>query len=107
MAKLTKKEVLHVAKLSNLHLTEKEIVKFLPQLSKIVDFIGNLNEVDTKDVKPTTQTTGLTNVTREDKVVSENILSQEKALSGTDNVHNGLFKVPAILSERTTSWIPH
>jgi len=102
MTKLTKKEVLHVAKLSNLQLTDKEISKFLPQLSKIVEFIGNLNEVDTKNIEPTTQTTGLTNVTREDKVVSENMLTQEEALSGTSNTYNGLFKVPAVLSERTT-----
>ena len=102
MSKLTKKEVLHVAKLSNLHLTEKEIKKLLPQLSKIVDFISNLNEVDTNDIEPTTQTTGLTNVTREDKVVSENMLTQDEALSGTDNVYNSLFKVPAILENRSS-----
>ena len=57
--------------------------------------------MDTKDVEPTSQTTGLTNVTRSDEVVTGNILTQDDALSGTDNAHNGYFKVPAILSERT------
>lgn len=101
MVKLTKKEVLHVAKLSNLILTDAEIKKLTPQLSMIVDFIGQLSEVNVKDVEPTSQTTGLTNVIREDKIISENILTQEQALSGTDNTFNGLFKVSAILENRT------
>lgn len=99
--KLTKTDVLHVAKLSNLTLTEDEIKKFTPQLSKIVDFISQLSEVDTSSVRPTSQTTGLTNVFREDVVISENMLSQEEALSGTDNIKNGLVKVPKILEGRT------
>ena len=101
MAKLTKKEVLHVAELSNLKLTDSEIKKFTPQLSKIVEFVGALSEVDTDGILPTSQTTGLTNILREDVIKPENILSQDKALSGTDNSHNGLFKVPAVLTERS------
>lgn len=100
MARLTKKQVLHVAQLSNLTLTDAEIEKFTPQLDKIIEFVGALNEVDTTDVEPTSQTTGLSNVTREDKVIVENILNQEEALSGTDG-HNGYFKVPSILTNRT------
>lgn len=101
MIKLSKKDVLYVAKLSNLKLTEAEIKKFTPQLSKIVEFVGNLNEVDTKNIEPTNQTTGLTNVLREDLIKPEIGLTQDRALSGTDNTYNGYFKVSAILSERT------
>ena len=106
-SKLTKKDVLHVAELSNLKLTESEIEKYLPQLSKIVDFVGALSEVDTSDVHPTSQTTGLTNVLRDDvlrssfAIKSDNSLTADEALSGTDNTQNDLFKVPAILSERS------
>jgi aspartyl-tRNA(Asn)/glutamyl-tRNA(Gln) amidotransferase subunit C len=99
--KLTKKQVQHVAELSNLTLTDQEVNKFSPQLSKIVDFIGQLSEVDTEGVEPTNQTTGLSNVYREDVVNPVNILSVAKATSGTENVHNDLFKVPAILTGRT------
>jgi aspartyl-tRNA(Asn)/glutamyl-tRNA(Gln) amidotransferase subunit C len=101
MAKLTKKDVIHVAELSNLNLSEKEIDKFLPQLSKIVEFVDVLSEVDTKDIKPTSQTTGLVNVLREDAIKSDQMLSQDASISGTDSSHNNLFKVPAILSERS------
>jgi aspartyl-tRNA(Asn)/glutamyl-tRNA(Gln) amidotransferase subunit C len=100
MAKLTKKEVKHVADLSNLVLTEEEITKFTPQLDKIIEFVSTLDEVDTTNVEPTSQTTGLVNVTREDVVVSENMLTQDEALSNTDG-HNGYFKVSSILTNRT------
>lgn len=101
MASLKKSDVLHVAELSHLKLSEAEIKKLTPQLSKIVEFIGSLNEVDTSDVEPVSQVTGLFNVYREDIVRVENILPKNKTLSGTDDVHNGLFKVKAILSERS------
>ncbi len=100
MAKLTKKEVKHVADLSNIVLTEEEIAKFTPQLDKIIEFVSTLDEVDTKNVEPTSQTTGLKNVLRDDIVKSDELLSQEEALSNTDG-HNGYFKVKAILTNRT------
>lgn len=101
MAKLTKKDVLHVAKLANLNLKEDEVDKFLPQLSSIVEFISKLNEVDTNQVEPTSQTTGLTNVYRNDEPNLGNCLSQEEATSGTSQIYNGYFKVKAILTERS------
>ena len=88
--KLSKKQVLHVAQLSNLKLTKAEIKKFTPQLAKIIDFVGALNEVDTSNTKPTSQTTGLVNVTRVDEVKVENILTLD-----------GYYKVPALLTNRT------
>ncbi len=100
MAKVTKKDVKHVADLSNLVLTEEEIAKFTPQLDKIIEFVSTLNEVDTSNVEPTSQTTGLTNILREDVAKSDNSLSQEEALSNTEG-NNGFFKVKAILTNRT------
>ena len=101
MAKLSKTDVLHVAKLAKLDLGDAEIKKFLPQLSDVIDFVSQLNEVDTKGVEPTAQVTGLTDVFREDEADSINVLSSDKALGGTDKVYNGYFKVGAILTERS------
>ena len=101
MAKLTKTDVLHIAELARLKLTESEVLKFLPQLSTIVDYIGNLSKIDTSKVDATSQTTGLVDVFREDRVVSDGSLSQDEALSGTEETYNGYFKVGAILTERT------
>ncbi len=101
MVKLTKDEVLHVAKLAKLDLTEDEIEKFTPQLSNVINFVSELSEADTQDVEPTSQTTGLENIRREDKAISGDSLTQDQSLSGTDKTHNGYFRVKAILEGRT------
>lgn len=101
MANLTKDDVLHVANLAKLELTEDEIKKFTPQLSDIINRISELNKVDTSGVEPTSQTTGLENVYRDDAVDATKSFTQEQALSGSDKTYNGYFKVKAILSERT------
>ncbi len=85
----------HVAKLANLPLTENEEKLFEKQLSDVLQYIEKLGEVDTKNVIPTSQVTGLENVTRED--VTEVSLSQEKALSNTKAHHKGSFQVKGIL----------
>ncbi len=63
------KKVQHIAKLARLGITPEESEKFAKQLTDIFSYIEKLNEIKTDDVIPTSQVTGLTNVTREDKVV--------------------------------------
>lgn len=100
MSKLTKADVLHVAKLAKLDLTESEIKKFLPQLSNVIEHFGEMNKVDTSGVEPTSQTTGLEDVFRGDEI-KESSITQDMALSGTEKTYNGYFKVPAILEGRS------
>lgn len=88
-------DVKHVAKLANLPLSSKEEKKFEKQLSSILDYVEQLNSVDTKDVDITSQVTNLENVTREDK--PDLSLDQEEALLNTKSKHNGFFKVGMIL----------
>lgn len=71
MAKLTRADVEHVALLAKLKLSKKEIPLYQKQLSKIVDYVSELSGVDTKNTRPTSQTTGLENVFREDKVTND------------------------------------
>lgn len=87
----------HVAKLANLPLTSEEKKKFETQLEETIKYVENLNEVDTKGIEPTSQVTGLENVTREDVVAPS--LTQEEALSNAKSTHNGFFKVKGILSD--------
>lgn len=89
MATLTRDDVIHIAQLSNLALTDSEIDKFTPQLLKILEFVDKLSEVDTDGVEPTVNTTGLENVLREDEVVPSQISI------------NDFFKVKSILKNRT------
>lgn len=101
MAKLSKADVIKVAKLAKLELTNKEIDNYLKQLSKVVDYVGELAEVNTSGVEATSQTTGLRNVYRVDEVSDGQVLSQDEATSGTDKIHNDYFLVDAILSEKS------
>lgn len=90
-------DVSHIAKLAQLPLSDEEKKRFEKQLEETITYVENLNEVDTKGVEPTSQVTGLENVTRED--VARPSLTQEEALLNTKSKHNGLFKVNAIFEE--------
>lgn len=92
-------DIKKVAKLANIPLTTEEESKFQRQLSAVIDFVKQLSEVDTSDIKPTSQTTGLENITREDLIKTETHLSQMQATSGTDKIHNGYFVVPSIFAK--------
>lgn len=88
-------DVKHVAHLAELPLKDEEIKKLEEQLESTLDYIQQLDEVDTKNIEPTSQVTGLENITRED--IATESLTQEQALSNSDETHNGLFKVKGIL----------
>ena len=88
-------DIFHVAKLANLPLTDEEKKKFEKQLEETISYIQNLNEVDATGIEPTSQVTGLENVTRDDIVKPS--LSQEDALKNAKSTHNGFFKVKGIL----------
>ncbi len=88
--------VRHIATLANLTLTEDEVVKFERQLTETLQYIAQLQKVDTSKIIPTNQVTGLTNIFRED-VVSPS-LSQEDALKNVRNIKNGFIQVKGILN---------
>lgn len=100
MGSLSRDDVLHVAKLAKLTLTSNEIEKFQEQLSKIVDYISQLSEVDTSNLEPTSQTTGLENVFRTDELKPTGF-TQDEAFSGTDKTHNSYFAVDAVLNKES------
>lgn len=70
MATLSDDDVRHIAKLCRLNLSDAEVKKFAPELNNILDYIAKLQEVDTSNVEPTPQPTGITNRFREDEIVS-------------------------------------
>ncbi len=65
---ITQDELRHLAKLAKLELSDDELVKLTPQLDDILEFVSQLEEVNTKGVAETHQTTGLQNVYREDAI---------------------------------------
>jgi len=68
MAKLTREDVLKLAQLARLDLSEDEIEKYRAELSDILQYVEQLQSVDTAGLKPTNQVTGLTNVMRPDEI---------------------------------------
>lgn len=90
-------DVSHIAKLANLPLSPNEKTKFESQLTETLDYVKQLEEIDTKNAEPTSQVTGLENVTREDVVIPS--MPQEDALKNAKSTYNGFFKVPAIMEE--------
>lgn len=89
-------DVKKVAKLANLTLTPDEENEFDKQLTDIVGYIEKLNSIDTSNIKPTAQVTGLKNRTRNDDFADDN-LSQDEALSGGYETYNGLFVVKKLV----------
>ncbi len=89
-------DIKSVAKLANLTLNSNEEDKFSKQLEETTEYIRSLDEVDTNDLDPTSQVTGLENITREDEVKPS--LTQDQALSNAKSTHNGFFKVKGILN---------
>lgn len=68
MSKLSRDDITKLARLARLDLTEAEIEEYGTELSAILQYVEQLQEVDVTDLKPTNQVTGLTNVTRGDVV---------------------------------------
>jgi aspartyl-tRNA(Asn)/glutamyl-tRNA(Gln) amidotransferase subunit C len=68
MAKLTREDVLKLARLARLELSEDEIEEFSGELTEILQYVEQLQSVDVKSLEPTNQVTGLTNVTRPDEI---------------------------------------
>lgn len=97
--KITTEDVAKVAKLASLTLSDDEIKKFPEQFNKTIEVIDQLSELDTSNVKPTSQVIDLKNITRPDVVDTERVLSQASALSNAKKTHNGYFVVKQILNK--------
>lgn len=83
-------DVKKVAKLANLPLTSDEEEKYSEQLSKILDYVEQLNKVDTEGVEPTFNVTELSNVMRKDEV-GDCTISQEDVLSNASAKKDGFI----------------
>ncbi|MGT2912109.1 Asp-tRNA(Asn)/Glu-tRNA(Gln) amidotransferase subunit GatC [Streptococcus cameli] len=95
--KISEEEVRHVAKLSKLTFSDEETTAFATSLTKIVDMVELLNEVDTTGVAITTTMADRKTVIRED--VAEKGTDREELFKNVPEKENHYIKVPAILEE--------
>ncbi|MCC7201367.1 MAG: Asp-tRNA(Asn)/Glu-tRNA(Gln) amidotransferase subunit GatC [Nitrospirae bacterium] len=93
--KITRREVEHVAKLARLALRDEEIEVLATQLSNILTYVEKLNELDTKNVDPTSHVLPVKNVLREDIVRTS--LDREKVLGNAPDRTEEFFRVPKVI----------
>jgi aspartyl-tRNA(Asn)/glutamyl-tRNA(Gln) amidotransferase subunit C len=93
--KLSREEVLHIARLARVGLTEEDVNRLREQLSNILEHFEALKQVDTTDVPPTAQSIPLQNVTKDDKVKPS--LPQEQTLANAPRKDGEFFRVKAVL----------
>ena len=97
MAKITKEEVKKVAHLARLELNENEIKSHAEQLEKILEYIKQLEKIDTEDVPCTTRAIEVINVFRKDE--KKNLDCTEEFLELAPSREDNYFKVPKIINE--------
>jgi aspartyl-tRNA(Asn)/glutamyl-tRNA(Gln) amidotransferase subunit C len=93
--KLSRAQVMEIAELAKLELTELEIEQFAGQLSDVLDYASRLEQLDTQDIPPTATVLPLKSVMREDVVRPS--LPPEQALANAPDSIEGQFRVNAVL----------
>jgi aspartyl-tRNA(Asn)/glutamyl-tRNA(Gln) amidotransferase subunit C len=86
MTKLTRDDVLKLAQLARIDLTDEEVEKFAAEFTEILGYVEQLDTVDVAGLQPTSQVTGLVNVTRKDEVIKYGYKASEllKNVPATD-----------------------
>ena len=95
--KLSREEVLHLATLCRLGLSEEEMERLQEQLSHILENFEVMQQLDTSDIPPTAYPIPLENVVREDEVAPS--LPQSDILANAPRQEEGYFRVKAVLEQ--------
>lgn len=93
--KITKEEVLHVAKLAKLSLSEEETTKLQSDMESIIEFANTLSELDTKDVFATAHARPMKNAFREDVIKPS--YDREEILKNAPQAEDDGFAVPKVV----------
>ena len=94
---ITREEVLHVARLARLSLPEAEVERLREQLSAILDYVKQLDRLDTRDVVPTSHALEMGTPFRDDVV--EPFGDREALLANAPDRQNDCFRVPRIIED--------
>ena len=97
MASISRDDVLHVARLARLHLSDEEVDRLQAQLSNILEAIETLRDVDTSHVGPTASVIRLENVMRDDEPRPP--MAREAALANAPLRDDPFLRVPTVLEE--------
>lgn len=86
-----------IAKLANIPVTSEEKKTLAEGFTKVLGVLDELKSANVKSIEPTSQVTGLENVTREDEVDVTRMFTQEDALANAPKKHNGFIVVDRVL----------
>lgn len=92
---LTREEVLHIAALARLELSDDEVERYRQQLSDILDYAARLQSLDTSHIPPTSSVLPARQVLRPDEPTPG--LPRQTLLDGAPRVDDGQFRVPPVL----------
>jgi len=93
--KLSREDVLKLAKLSRLKLTSEEVEQYRTELSAILEYVEQLENAETEGLEPTYQVTGLTNVFRKDEVKDQ--VAHEELMKNAPDSENRQIKVKRMI----------
>lgn len=96
MATLSRDDVLKLARLARISLSDAEVEEFSGELSAILQYVEQLSSVDVEGLKPTNQVTGLTNVMRKDEVIDYGYAPAD-LLKNVPAVENNQLKVKRMI----------
>lgn len=96
MSKITKEDVLRLAKLSNIYIDDSQVEAFAKELEEILGYVETLADVDVSGISPTEQVTGLKNVMRADEVIDYGV-SQKDLLKNAPSQEKNQIKVKRVL----------
>lgn len=97
MAKLSREDVLKLAKLSRLQLTDEDVVSFQNEISTALGYVEQLQQVDLDDIEPTYQLSGLKDVTRPDEIKDYGYTADD-LLANSNVTEEGYIKVKRMLA---------
>jgi len=95
--RITRDDVVHVARLARLELSDEELDEFTEQLGAVLDHAADIESLEVDDIPPTAHPLPLVNVLRADEVTPS--LDRDEVLSQAPFAEDGQFRVPPVLGE--------
>lgn len=95
--KVSEEEVRHIAELARIELADEEIQRFAKEISDVLGYVQQLQEVDTDEVQPVSQVTGKVNIFREDAAVDSSEETKDIMAENYPDKQDGYIKVKQIL----------
>ena len=93
---ISKEEIIHIAKLASLNLSEEEIERYTKDMQEILEFASFINTVNTDGMNETTGDNQKSNVFRKDEVI--NFQNRELLLQNAPSQDEGMFRIPKVIN---------